>query len=95
MDTDRVGRGRVDHTDRRSTWSVLAVAASVLAWVGGLLLHILGVLGPLVAVVGLIAGVVAALRERRREWQMGVLLATLANSIAVILYAIVLTSVLR
>ena len=92
MGIDRVGRGRADLEDRRSTWSVLAIAASVLAWVGGLLLHILGALGPLVAVVGLTAGVVAALSERQRQWQVAVLLATLANSIAVILYAVVLTS---
>jgi hypothetical protein len=66
--------------------------AAVLAWLGGVLLHVLGVLGPVVAVVGLVGGVVAALRERRRPWHVAVLVATLASLAAVILYALVLTS---
>jgi hypothetical protein len=74
-----------------SHWSTVAVAAAVLAWVGGVLLHALGVLAPLVAVVGLVAGMAAGVRERRPVWRVAGVAATVASAGALSVYALVLT----
>jgi hypothetical protein len=82
------------HDTSRSTWSVLTVAAAVLVWVGGILLHVLGALGPVVAVLGVLTAMVAIAREPRVRWFVAVALAGFACLMAAALYALVLTSTL-
>jgi thiol:disulfide interchange protein len=89
---DAVGHERADSEHRGSQCSTVAIGAALLAWVGGIGLHVLGVLGPAVAVVGLVAGVIAGRRERRPIWRLTVVVATLACVAALSLYALVLTS---
>jgi hypothetical protein len=91
MSTDVVRRRSAVPDHRGSHWSTVALAAAVLAWVGGILLHVLGVLAPVVAVVGLVAGVAAALREQRPVWRVVAVAATLASAAALSVYALVLT----
>ncbi|MGZ6790875.1 MAG: hypothetical protein ACXVGQ_13255 [Mycobacteriaceae bacterium] len=91
MSTDVVRRRDTVPEHRGSHWSMVALAAASLAWVGGILLHVFGVLAPVVAVVGLVAGVAAGLRERRPVWRAVAVAATLASAGALSVYALVLT----
>ncbi|HEV7171695.1 hypothetical protein [Pedococcus sp.] len=91
MSTDVVRPQGAVPEHQRSHWSTVALAAALLVWVGGVLLHVLGVLAPGVAVVGLVAGVAAAARERRPIWRVAAVGATLASAVALSLYALVLT----
>lgn len=91
MSADVVRRRDAVPERQGSQWSTVAVAAAVLAWVGGVLLHILGVLAPVVAVIGLVAGVAAGVQERRPVWRVAAVTATLASAAALGVYALVLT----
>lgn len=72
-------------------WSTAAVAAAVLVWVGGVLLHLLGWLGPVVGVMGVVTSAVAWLHERGRALRAALVGTGLACAVATGLYALVLS----